>query len=64
MRKRWLPDLMDRRPYNIWEERKDGARQWALQNAQTILRQHQPDPLDEALQFELMKIIHTEEKSI
>ena len=30
IRERWVPTLIDRRPYNVWEEKHDGARDWAL----------------------------------
>ena len=59
MRERWLPELMDRRPYNIWEKKKDGAREWALEKAQKLLRDYHPEPLDEELFEELSKIIAT-----
>ncbi|MFN8594642.1 MAG: trimethylamine methyltransferase family protein [Anaerolineae bacterium] len=35
--------LMDRRPYGQWEAKRDGARDWARERAQHILREHQPD---------------------
>jgi trimethylamine--corrinoid protein Co-methyltransferase len=61
MRERWQPTLMDRRPYNIWEEKQDGARDWARQKAQQILRDYHPAPLDPGLQKELQRIIRSEE---
>lgn len=57
MRQRWIPTLIDRRPYNIWEEKRDGARQWARQKAQQILRDYHPEPLDPKLHQELKRII-------
>ncbi len=57
MREIWLPKYMDRRTYNVWEEKGDGARQWARLQAQEILAQHQPEPLDAKLSAELGKII-------
>jgi trimethylamine--corrinoid protein Co-methyltransferase len=57
MRQRWQPAFMDRRPYNIWEEKQDGARDWALQKAQQILKEYQPEPLDPALDRELLRVI-------
>jgi len=57
MRELFLPQLMDRRPYNAWEEKKDGAREWALAKARQILAEHQPEPLDPALSRELQRII-------
>lgn len=53
----FLPEYMDRRPYNEWEEKGDGARDWARARAQQILAAHQPDPLDPRLSTELKRII-------
>ena len=57
MRERWMPTLIDRRPYNVWEEQKDGARQWALAKARQILQEHNPAPLDPKLDQTLSQII-------
>lgn len=57
MRELWQPRLMDRRPYGQWEEKRDGAREWARERAQKILREHQPDPLEPKLIAELKRII-------
>jgi len=62
MRKLWLHTLMDRRPYSEWEEKRDGARDWALERAKKILSTHQPEPLDPKLEVELQKIIQSVEK--
>lgn len=62
MRERWLPTLMDRRPYQVWEEKRDGARQWAGEKARQILRTHTPEPLDATLQQELARIIAAVER--
>jgi trimethylamine--corrinoid protein Co-methyltransferase len=62
MRDVFLPEFMDRRPYNVWEEKKDDARDWALAKARNILATHQPDPLDPKLSAELAKMIAAEEK--
>lgn len=61
MRERWQPTLIDRRPYNIWEEKRDGARDWARQKAQQILKDYHPDPLEAGLKKELQKIIKSVE---
>ncbi len=53
----WLPTLMDRRPYNVWEEKRDEAEDWALATAKQILNTHQPDPLDPKIGQELKRII-------
>jgi trimethylamine--corrinoid protein Co-methyltransferase len=63
MRELWLPKLMDRRPYEQWAEKKDGAREWAGERARDILKNHKPDPLDAKLSAELDRIIKTYEKS-
>ncbi|MFC2064693.1 trimethylamine methyltransferase family protein [Chloroflexota bacterium] len=62
MREIFLPEFMDRRPYNEWEEKKDDARDWALEKARNILSSHEPDPLDPKLSAELANMISAEEK--
>ena len=62
MRELFLPQFMDRRPYNVWEEKRDGAPDWALAKAREILEQHQPEPLDPKLSAELQEIIASLEK--
>lgn len=62
MRDVFLPQFLDRRPYNEWEEKKDDARDWALAKASDILATHQPDPLDPKLSAEMAKIIASVEK--
>jgi trimethylamine--corrinoid protein Co-methyltransferase len=57
MREHWVPQFMDRRPYEAWQEKRDGAREWARAKAQEILATHQPDPLDPAISTELGRII-------
>lgn len=56
-RERWIPQFMDRRPYEVWEQKKDGARDWARARAQEILKNHQPDPLESHLSAELLRIV-------
>ena len=53
----WVNSLMDRRPYNEWEKKKDGARTWALARARKILETHYPAPLDQKLEAELCRVI-------
>lgn len=57
MRDIWLPQFMDRRPYETWLEKGDGARQWAHARAENILATHQPQLLDAGLSKELERII-------
>ncbi len=59
MRELWLSKLMDRRPYDVWQQKRDGARDWARVEARRILSTHQPDPLDPQLLQELGRIIAT-----
>lgn len=53
----WVPTLMDRRPYEDWERKRDGARDWAAARAREILATHRPEPLDERLAAGLDRII-------
>ncbi len=55
MRELFLPQFMDRRPFNEWEAKKDDARDWALAKARKTLETHQPDPLDEKISTEMAK---------
>jgi trimethylamine--corrinoid protein Co-methyltransferase len=63
MRSLWLPKYMDRRPYEVWAEQQDGARDWARAEAQRILSTHQPEALEPKLVEELQRIIASVEKS-
>lgn len=62
MRKRWVPQFMDRRTYEKWLEEGDGARDWARSRAKEILSSHQPEPLDPQLSQELQEIIAQAER--
>lgn len=64
MRDLWLSTLMDRRPYNVWEEERDGAQDWARARARRILATYQPDPLDPKLSQEFERIIATVENKL
>jgi trimethylamine--corrinoid protein Co-methyltransferase len=57
MRELFTPQFMDRRPYNVWEEKKDDGRDWALEKARKILTTHQPEALDPSISRELNNII-------
>jgi trimethylamine--corrinoid protein Co-methyltransferase len=59
----FLPQFMDRRPYNEWETRKDDARDWALEKARRFLKDHQPEPLDKKISVEMAKIISSIEST-
>ena len=62
MRDLFLPQFMDRRPFNEWETKKDDARDWALAKALKTLETHQPDPLDDGIKSEMSKVISSLEK--
>jgi len=57
MRGLWLSKLLDRRPYSVWEGKKDGARDWARDKAKGILAAHHPVPMEPKLEAEMRKII-------
>ncbi len=60
----WVPKYMDRRTYKVWEEKQDGAVEWATAEAQRILETHRPEGLDENLAGELAKIITSLESNL
>src|SRR5512138_3182767 len=62
MRDLFLPQFMDRRPYNEWESRQDDARDWALAKARRVLAEHKPEPLDPKISREMDQIIASLEK--
>lgn len=57
MRELFMPQFMDRRPFNEWEAKGDDARDWAAAKARRILSSHQPEPLDPELTAEMGRII-------
>ena len=62
MRELFMPQFMDRRPYSEWEEKKDDARDWAVNKARKILTEHCPEPLDPKISLEMARIIRSVEK--
>jgi trimethylamine--corrinoid protein Co-methyltransferase len=62
LRELWMNTLLDRRPYTVWEKKKDGARTWAGEKAKRILETHQPAALDPKLEVELRGMIQAIEK--
>jgi trimethylamine--corrinoid protein Co-methyltransferase len=64
MRDLWVPRFFDRRPYETWEEKGDGPRDWARSQALQILEEHQPEVLERRLSAELQRIIHSSEIEI
>ncbi|MEW5957060.1 MAG: trimethylamine methyltransferase family protein [Chloroflexota bacterium] len=64
MRNLWLPNYMDRRPYEVWADKQDGARDWARAEARRILATHRPAPLEAGLVEELQRIIQSIENRV
>jgi trimethylamine--corrinoid protein Co-methyltransferase len=62
MGKLWRPTLMDRRPYQQWVEKKEGARQFALEKARKVLKEYHPEALCTDLRKGLNEIITQTEK--
>jgi trimethylamine--corrinoid protein Co-methyltransferase len=62
MRDIFLPQFMDRRPYNEWQEKGDNPDDWALAKARQILETHQPETLEAGLSAELQRIIEAAER--
>lgn len=60
----WIHQLMDRRPYSEWEEKGDGARDWACAEARRILETHRPTPLEPQLLAELERLIAATESVV
>jgi trimethylamine:corrinoid methyltransferase-like protein len=53
---------MDRRPYSEWQEKKDDARDWAVNKARKVLAAHCPEALDPKISAEMGQIIKSVEK--
>jgi len=62
LRELWMNTLLDRRPYSVWESKKDDARNWAAQKAKHILQTHHPAPLEPKLEADLRRVIQSIEK--
>lgn len=63
MRTLWRPRYMDRRPYTIWEEKKDGPPDFALARARELAKREERCPLTPAQANELRRIIQSAEKT-
>ena len=57
MREIWMPKYMDRRAYEVWQQKGDGPRDWARAEALKRYEEHQPEPLDSIQSQELRRII-------
>ena len=58
MRRQWLPRLFDRKSWEEWDSAgRPGAAQRAAERVRETLRNHEPAPLDEGLEREIVTII-------
>ncbi len=57
MRGLWQSKYLDRRPYGQWVADPEKPHREALERARTLLRDHQPEPLEPALDAELDRLI-------
>ena len=62
MRDIWVPKYMDRRPYEVWHEKRDGPRDWARDRALKIYKDYEPRNLDSKISLEFDRIISNVEK--
>ena len=62
MRDIWVPKYMDRRPYEVWQEKRDGPRDWARDRALKIYKDYEPRNLDSKISLEFDRIISNVEK--
>jgi len=64
MRSLWQPTLFDRRPYGMWEAKRDGSRDWARERARVILRDHRPQALEPQAERALAGVIERAEAAV
>ncbi len=53
----WKATYMDRRTYGQWLDDPDKFQREALEKARRLIREHQPEPLDPALDAELVSLV-------
>jgi trimethylamine--corrinoid protein Co-methyltransferase len=63
MRQQWMPRLFDRQSWEEWEANgRSGPREAAAERMQFVLKNHEPLPLEEAMEMEILRIIDTYER--
>ena len=63
MRQQWMPKLFDRQSWEEWETSgRSGPREAAAERMQSVLKNHEPLPLEEAMEMEILRIIDTYER--
>jgi trimethylamine--corrinoid protein Co-methyltransferase len=63
MRQQWMPRLFDRMAWEEWEATgRSGPGDAAAERVRSILESHEPRPLEEATEMEILRIIDTYER--
>ena len=63
MRRQWMPRLFDRTAWEEWEAgARPGPNEAASERMRSILETHEPLPLEEAMEMEILRIIDTYER--
>lgn len=63
MRRHWMPRLFDRSSWEEWEAADQaGPREAAAERVRSLLESHQPQPLEEAVEMEILRIIDAYER--
>jgi len=63
MRQQWMPRMFDRATWEEWElNDRSGPREAAAEKVKSVLETHQPLPLDEAMEMEILRIIDNYER--
>lgn len=61
----WVPEIIDRTPFNKWlASGKKGSYDKATEKARWILKNHQPEPVEEEKAKEFQRILHSAEKEL
>jgi len=63
MRRQWMPRLFDRLSWEDWESAgKPGPQALANERVQSLLSTHEPPPLDDGVEDEILRIIDAFER--
>ena len=63
MRRQWMPRLFDRTSWEEWQAGgRSGPREAAAERVNSVLENHEPPPLEEAMEMEILRIIDTYER--
>jgi len=63
MGRQWMPRLFDRTSWEEWQAGgRSGPREAAAERVNSVLENHEPPPLEEAMEMEILRIIDTYER--